>query len=105
MQPCPIVFEPILRPKVWGGRKLAELFDKPLPASTAIGESWECADLDAGQSIVARGPARGRTLRELVRDWGEGLLGRARPIDGKFPLLIKFLDANENLSIQVHPDP
>lgn len=104
MNVCPLVFDPILKPKVWGGRELARLLDKNLPAGESIGESWECADLQMGQSIVARGPARGRPLHELMQIWGADLLGRANPIDGRFPLLIKFLDAREPLSIQVHPD-
>lgn len=101
---CPLVFEPIFRRKVWGGRRLARLFNKPLPEGESIGESWECADLENAQSVVARGPATGRTLHELVQDWGTQLLGGAPLVDGRFPLLIKFLDATENLSIQVHPD-
>lgn len=100
---CPLVFEPIFRPKVWGGRNLARIFSKSLPESGAIGESWECADLENGQSVVARGPAKGLTLHALVDEWGEGLIGGAKLSDGRFPLLIKFLDAVENLSIQVHP--
>lgn len=104
MYVCPLVFEPILRPKVWGGRRLAQIFGKPLPPDEPIGESWECSDLPSGQSIVARGPQKGRTLHELLKLWGSALTGRARLVDGRFPLLIKFLDAVENLSIQVHPD-
>ncbi|MBK8267803.1 MAG: hypothetical protein IPK83_05675 [Planctomycetes bacterium] len=100
---CPLVFEPIFRPKVWGGRNLARIFSKSLPESGAIGESWECADLENGQSVVARGPAKGMTLHALVDEWGEGLIGGVKLNDGRFPLLIKFLDAVENLSIQVHP--
>lgn len=104
MDVCPLVFEPIYRPKIWGGRNLSRLLDKRLPPEVSIGESWECADLEDAQSIVARGPARGSKLGDLVRDWGRSLLGRAQVMDGSFPLLIKFLDAAENLSIQVHPD-
>ena len=105
MEPCPLVFEPIFREKVWGGRNLAALLGKALPGEGPIGESWEVADLDNGQSVVARGPAKGKTLGELVREWGPALLGRARLVDGRFPLLIKFLDAEQNLSVQVHPAP
>ncbi len=105
MQVSPLVFRPIFKPKVWGAQNLSHLLGKALPPDQAIGESWECADLEAGQSVVARGPARGRALHELVEDWGSALLGRAPAVDGRFPLLIKFLDAAEDLSIQVHPDP
>ncbi len=104
MDICPLIFEPIFREKVWGGRSLETLYQKPLPAGAAIGESWECADLENAVSVVSRGPAKGRSLRELIDAWGEGLLGRASLVDGRFPLLIKFLDAQQDLSIQVHPD-
>lgn len=105
MQVCPLIFEPIFKPKIWGGRNIERLFGKKLPGDEPIGESWECADLEAGQSVVARGPAKGKTLHELVATWGSGLLGRAKLTDGRFPLLIKFLDAAADLSVQVHPDP
>ncbi|MBN2562992.1 MAG: class I mannose-6-phosphate isomerase [Phycisphaerae bacterium] len=105
MQVCPLIFEPIYKPKIWGARNLERLFGKDLPPGEAIGESWECADLEAGQSVVARGPAKGKTLRQLVEEWGAALLGRVKLADGRFPLLIKFLDAAQDLSVQVHPDP
>lgn len=103
MQVCPLIFEPIFKPKVWGGRNLERLLDKRLPPNESIGESWECADLPTGQSIVAAGPAKGKTLAALVDEWGPSLLGRAAPFNGRFPLLIKFLDATAELSVQVHP--
>ncbi|HVP10356.1 MAG TPA: type I phosphomannose isomerase catalytic subunit, partial [Phycisphaerae bacterium] len=104
MEPCPLIFEPIYKPKIWGGRRLAALLDKHLPPGELIGESWECADLEAGQSVVARGPAKGRTLHQLIEEWGPMLMGHVLLIDDRFPLLIKFLDAQQVLSIQVHPD-
>lgn len=100
-----LILTPLFREKIWGGRNLYALLDKALPANVPIGESWECADLPNGQSVVARGPHKGRTLGELVREWGPKLTGRAPLQDGRFPLLIKFLDAAQNLSIQVHPRP
>ncbi|MEK6642857.1 MAG: type I phosphomannose isomerase catalytic subunit [Planctomycetota bacterium] len=103
METCPLIFNPIFRPKVWGGRRLADLLGKNLPGTDAIGESWECADLTGGVSVVACGPAIGQTLHQLVTDWGPDLLGRTKTVDGRFPLLIKFLDAAQPLSIQVHP--
>jgi len=114
-EPYPLTFEPILKAKVWGGRRLARLH-KPLPPNAAVGESWEIADLastsptggggDAARSVIARGPLAGRTLHDAMRAWGEALLGRVRPTpDGGFPLLVKFLDAREHLSVQVHPSP
>ncbi|MCH7591379.1 MAG: class I mannose-6-phosphate isomerase [Planctomycetes bacterium] len=104
MDVYPLIFIPIFKPKIWGGRKLETLLDKSLPAGEKIGESWEVADLEDDQSIVANGPVAGRGLGELVKDWGTSLIGRAELFAGRFPLLIKFLDACENLSVQVHPD-
>ena len=68
-----------------------------------IGESWELADLEDDQSVVAIGAAKGKTLSQMVDSWGDKLLGRANLIDGRFPLLLKFLDAQQGLSVQVHP--
>ena len=104
-RPLPVVFEPIFRPRPWGGRRLAELFDKALPPALPIGESWELADLPEAQSRVRDGPLSGATLRSLVEQWGSDLLGGAPLVGGRFPLLIKFLDAAEHLSVQVHPRP
>ena len=104
MNVYPLVFEPIFKPKIWGGRKLAALLDKRLPDREPIGESWEIADLEDDQSVVVDGPARGKRLGELVREWGADLIGRASLFEGRFPLLIKFLDATQTLSVQVHPN-
>lgn len=101
----PVVLKPLFKPKPWGGRRLAELFDKPLPGSGPIGESWEAVSLPGNESVVADGPLAGVPLATLVEDWGRDLLGTAKLADGRFPLLIKFLDARENLSLQVHPKP
>lgn len=100
----PLIFEPIFKPRIWGGRKLESLFSKALPGQDPIGESWELADLEEDQSIATAGPAAGKTLGEIVRAWGTKLIGRAPLFDGRFPLLIKFLDARDTLSIQVHPN-
>lgn len=112
--PYPLVFTPILKDKVWGGRRLS-MFGKSLPAGVAIGESWEIADLSstsvsgggggAAHSVIASGAMKGRTIREAVTAWGPALLGRGRAGLASFPLLIKLLDARENLSVQVHPSP
>jgi len=101
--PIPVVFEPIFKLKPWGGRELERLFGKKLPGDGPIGESWEVADLPDNESRVASGPLAGRRLAELVASWGSDLLGSAAPAAGRFPLLIKFLDARERLSIQTHP--
>lgn len=104
MNVYPLIFKPILKPRIWGGQRLADLLGKQLPPGQPIGESWEVADLEDDQSIVAQGPEQGKTLGKLVKDWGTDLTGRAELFDGRFPLLIKFLDAQQTLSVQVHPD-
>ncbi|MBX3374372.1 MAG: class I mannose-6-phosphate isomerase [Phycisphaeraceae bacterium] len=105
----PLRFHPILVPRVWGGTRLSR-WGRPQPPGTVIGESWEIADLPdevaGGRSVVAEGPLAGRTLRALVDGDPSGLLGAAaRWPGGGFPLLVKLLDATENLSVQVHPSP
>ena len=100
----PYKFEPIYKEKIWGGRNLERLFGRRLPDGKKIGESWELADLAEGASVVANGPDVGKGLRELTGRMGTELLGQARPVGGGFPLLLKLLDANDVLSLQVHPD-
>ena len=115
MQLHPLLFEPIYKEKVWGGRSL-ERFGRELPGGpdTLIGESWELADLastapsggggEAARSVVANGDMEGMKLDELVRDHADAVLGSVTPTEEEgFPLLIKYLDARENLSVQVHP--
>jgi mannose-6-phosphate isomerase len=110
MKPYPLVMDPLLKERVWGGRRLAD-WGKRLPPAAPIGESWEIADLSAevaenGCSHVANGPLAGASLRGLVTEHAGMLLGTAAPApEGGFPLLIKYLDATENLSVQVHPSP
>lgn len=110
---APVVLAPILMSKVWGGDRLRR-FGKDVAAGATIGESWELSDMDAtsasgggggaAQSVVSDGPLAGRTLRQVMRQWGSAGSGRMRMgTDGAFPLLVKFLDARENLSVQVHP--
>jgi len=102
MNVYPLIFEPIFKSRVWGGRNLASRLGKKLPPGP-IGESWELADLEADQSVVAIGPQKGRTLSQIVALWGGDLLGGAELSDGRFPLLLKFLDSQQPLSVQVHP--
>jgi mannose-6-phosphate isomerase len=101
----PLKFDPIYKEKIWGGRNLERLFGRTLPGTSPIGESWELADLREGVSIVANGPSKGKTLTDLTRELGPALLGSAAAMpNGRFPLLLKLLDANDILSLQVHPD-
>ena len=88
--------------RIWGGRKLADLFGKKLPPNKRIGESWEIVDRPEAQSIVARGPLKGKTLHELWTEERSSIFGEVHDAP-RFPLLIKLLDANERLSLQVHP--
>jgi mannose-6-phosphate isomerase len=98
----PLVFEPELKEKVWGGRGLGRILGKELPPEGSIGESWEVY----GESVVANGPHAGRTVDSLREELGERLVGaRLTPLaDLPFPLLFKYIDATEMLSVQVHPD-
>ncbi len=115
----PLKFEPIYKQKVWGGRTLTKLGRKlPGDATTPIGESWEIADLASSspsgggggeeRSVIADGPLAGRTLHDAMELWGPRLMGELAADGGErgdFPLLVKYLDARENLSVQVHPSP
>jgi mannose-6-phosphate isomerase len=98
----PLRFAPLLRRYLWGGTKLATLLGKNI-GQEICAESWEICDRGNQQSTVTEGPLSGTTLGELVRDRGTELLGRHAP-QSRFPLLFKFLDAREKLSVQVHPD-
>jgi len=106
----PLIFTPIFMERIWGGRKLAELFGKKLPADKCIGESWEIVDRPEAQSVVASGRLKGNTLHELWTHHRREVFGESpntaresRALPDRFPLLIKLLDAPERLSLQVHP--
>ena len=106
MLPDILPLKPYFRSMIWGGRGLETRFDKPLPGNQAIGEAWEVSAYEAMESVVSEGPLAGQTLRGLAQTHGPELMGQAvyKRYAGEFPLLIKLLDARENLSIQVHPD-
>ncbi|PYI93155.1 MAG: mannose-6-phosphate isomerase [Verrucomicrobia bacterium] len=87
---------------VWGGRRLESLYGKRLPSAALIGESWEIVDRPEAQSVVHEGPLRGTTLHELWCKHREQIFGKV-PDFSRFPILAKLLDAQENLSLQVHP--
>lgn len=99
----PLTFHPILKERVWGGDNLATLYGKPAKPGAIIGESWEISDRAEDESIVAEGPLAGRSLHWLIQEYGTSLLGGSQLNNGRFPLLIKILDAREKLSLQVHP--
>lgn len=101
----PLRFQRVFLEKVWGGRALEQHPGIRLPPGIPVGETWEIVDRADQNSIVSAGPWAGRCLADLVREHGGDLLGKARPnAQGRFPLLIKYLDASEALSVQVHPD-
>jgi mannose-6-phosphate isomerase len=99
----PLRFRPLFRRYIWGGRRLGTLLSKPIGLENDYAESWEICDRGPDQSVVERGPLAGATLGQLVSEHGGDLLGRHHP-QHRFPLLLKFLDANRPLSVQVHPD-
>jgi mannose-6-phosphate isomerase len=101
----PLFFQPLFVERVWGGNRLGKLFGKALPPGKVIGESWELSDRPNEQTAVAGGPNDGWSLRKLMERAPEELLGEAlaarRP--PFFPLLLKYIDAGQDLSVQVHP--
>ena len=99
----PLTFKPIFKERVWGGRRLEKLFHKPLPAGVVIGESWEICDRPDDVSVIANGALAGKDLHWLVEKHPDELFGKAKAVGGRFPLLIKLLDAQDKLSLQVHP--
>src|SRR5262245_37510476 len=100
---APLRFTPYLRPVVWGGRRLEQVLHKPLPGGGPFGESWEISDHPHHRSVSC-GPRAGQSLRSLMESEREALLGRAASRYPVFPWLVKFLDAGDWLSVQVHPD-
>lgn len=97
----PLLLEPDFRERVWGARDLAPIYDRHVePGEQPIGEAWLTGD----DCRVTNGPLRGRTLAELVREYGRALVGEQAPEPDRFPLLIKFLFPRDKLSVQVHPD-
>lgn len=93
------IFNPIYQERVWGGTWLASEFGRDLPEGKVIGESWEMVDRPEAQSTTAEG----KTIRELIAADPEGIMGPGWPADKPFPILVKWLDCQEKLSLQVHP--
>ncbi len=105
MLPDVLPMKPLLQERIWGGRGLEEFYNKALPPGVKIGESWEVSALSRMPSTIAGGPLAGWDLSRVVDDHGGELLGERlmERYGGEFPLLIKLLDARDDLSIQVHP--
>lgn len=99
-------FELNLKTVLWGGERIARLKGLQMPMGRTIGESWEVSGLSGHESVVADGPDRGLTLRQLISRYRGRLLGNRvyRQHGNEFPLLVKFIDARDDLSVQVHPD-
>lgn len=104
MELYPLRFKPILKDRLWGGHKLRDVLGKEF-RGTGVGESWELSGVDGDVSLIDNGPYKGKSLKELIQSYPNELLGKP-VIDrfGKeFPILIKFIDAQKDLSIQLHP--
>jgi mannose-6-phosphate isomerase len=105
MNVYPIKFNPILKEKIWGGNKLKKILGKQSESSN-VGESWEISDVEGNISVVSNGQYQGQNLKELIKEHKSEFLGyeNFENFESNFPLLIKFLDAKTDLSVQVHPD-
>jgi mannose-6-phosphate isomerase len=100
----PLFFHPHYEEKIWGGRKLSSLFGRVLPSEKTIGESWELSAIGGASTTIAKGDLAGMPLDQLYRQASEPLNGPVAAGGTAFPLLVKFIDAHERLSVQVHPD-
>jgi mannose-6-phosphate isomerase len=101
----PLQFEAILKQRIWGGEKLKSILNKPI-TSSITGESWELSTVDGDVSVIANGDYKGKALTDLINEYPNEVLGTAvyKRFGNQFPLLFKYLDAREDLSIQVHPN-
>lgn len=105
MEYYPLLFEPIVKERIWGGKKLSHLLGKP-DLEFPAGESWELSGVPGDVSVIQNGSKRGSSLTDMIKEDPEAILGRdvLSRFGEEFPILIKFIDANKDLSIQVHPD-
>jgi mannose-6-phosphate isomerase len=99
----PLRFDPIFQYRLWGGRRLANLTTAPLPGADPIGEAWILSDRADHQSLIANGPLAGQRIEQVFKQFRKQLMGKLSSRIDRFPLLLKFLDAHEMLSVQVHP--
>ncbi|MGN6544293.1 MAG: type I phosphomannose isomerase catalytic subunit [Aureliella sp.] len=102
--PYPLRLEPTYRDYLWGGRRLASRLGKALPAEGIWAESWEVVDHREHESVINNGALAGETLGGVMRRAHRWLVGEAEPVGDRFPLLLKYLDCQRVLSVQVHPD-
>lgn len=103
MKPYPLTFQPVIKRTIWGGRRLGDQLGKPIGPESDYAESWEIVDHGDDQSIVQDGPLAGQSLADVIAAHRSWLLGDGGAA-GSFPLLLKYLDCNRVLSVQVHPD-
>ncbi|MET4141690.1 type I phosphomannose isomerase catalytic subunit [Pedobacter sp. UYP1] len=99
----PLKFDPIYQYRLWGGRKLESLLSKPLPNDEPIGEAWILSDRKDHASKVSEGPLRDYTITQLMKEYPDEIMGNLKDQFDRFPLVLKFLDCKEVLSVQVHP--
>lgn len=99
----PLRFEPLYQDRIWGARNLGTQMGRSLPEGRRIGESWEIVDRPEAQSVVAEGPYAGQILREVIQAAGRELMGPEYDRERPFPILVKWLDCADRLSLQVHP--
>lgn len=99
----PLIFKPIYKERVWGGQKLATLLGRSIPDNTPIGESWDIVDREEDQSVVTQGVHKGKTLKQLLESHGADIMGPSYKPKAPFPILVKWLDCKDTLSVQVHP--
>lgn len=102
----PLTFQPIFKDKIWGGQKIHTILGKDYAPLPNCGETWEISGVDGNVSVVNDGPLAGKSLVDLLREYKSDLVGRHvyEKFGDTFPLLVKFIDANDDLSIQVHPN-
>src|SRR5680860_870016 len=101
-QMYPLKFDPIYQYRLWGGRRLANLLSKPLPNDEPIGEALVLSDREDYASVVLDGTLKGYSLTQLIKEFPEEVMGKGFQNESRFPLLLKFLDCKEVLSVQVH---
>ena len=100
----PLRFEPIFKSALWGGQRLPTFLNRTVGHNDPVGEAWILSDVDGSPSRVLDGPLAGLTLRDVFAQAPERVVGGAKAPQGRFPLLLKFLDARQELSVQVHPN-
>ena len=98
-------FEPIYKERIWGGSKIKDFLQREIPLGNHVGESWEIVDREKDNSVIANSNFKGKTLAEMLESQGKNIMGPQWETGSRFPLLVKWLDCSERLSLQVHPPP